>query len=67
MCQPGRPSPIVVSHEGSVSLDRAFQSAKSRASSFSYLSVRIRSLAPAMFPSKLIFESLPYSGNEAMR
>ena len=54
------------SHCGSPGL-AAFQSAKSRASSFSYLSVSTRSLPPTMLPAKLIFESLPYSGNDAMR
>ena len=47
MCQPGRPGPIPGSHVGSPGLV-AFQSTKSRASSFSYLSESMR--APLFMP-----------------
>src|SRR5262245_26953337 len=60
MCQPGRPSPMAVSQDGSPSFF-AFQRTKSRASSLSYSSTSIR--APARIPEKSLWESLPYSGN----
>ena len=42
MCQPGRPVPIGVSHDGSPGLD-AFHSAKSRTSPLPYSSASTRS------------------------
>ena len=64
MCQPGRPGPISVSHWASPGFG-AFQSAKSRALSFSYSSTSTR--APSVMPAKSFFDSLPYSGNLAIR
>ena len=42
MCQPGRPGPIAVSHDGSPGFG-AFHSAKSRTSSLAYSSASTRS------------------------
>ena len=42
ICQPGRPSPIEVDHEGSPGF-APFHSAKSRTSSFAYSSASTRS------------------------
>ncbi len=65
-CHPGRPRPKGASHcaqAGSSPL--AFQSTKSRASSFSYLSLSTR--APALMPDTSRRERRPYSGKLAMR
>ena len=64
MCQPGRPGPISVSQNASPGFG-AFHSAKSRALSLSYSSTSTR--APSVMPAKSFFESLPYSGNFAIR
>src|SRR5256885_8800652 len=64
MCHPGRPRPIGVSHDASPGFG-AFQSAKSRALSFSYSSTSTR--APSSMPAKSYLESLPYCGNFAIR
>ncbi len=66
MCQPGRPRPKGASHcahAGSSAF--AFQSTKSRAFSFSYLSVSTR--APAWIPATSSRDNRPYSGKDAMR
>ncbi len=42
MCQPGRPAPIAVSHDGSPGFG-PFQTAKSRTSSLAYSSASTRS------------------------
>ena len=64
-CHPGRPRPKGASqcaHSGSSSL--AFHRTKSRASSFSYLSVSTR--APALIPDTSRRDRRPYSGKVAI-
>ena len=64
MCQPGRPRPIGVSHAGS-SRFGAFHSAKSRASSFSYLSVSTRSLRAGDVALKVDLRKLSVFGKRS--
>ncbi len=59
MCQPGRPGPIAVSHEGSPGFG-AFHSAKSRALSLSYSSTSTR--APSSMPAKSFLRQLAVLG-----
>src|SRR5512142_2580996 len=59
-CQPGRPSPIAVGHDGSPSFF-AFQRTKSRALSFSYSSLSTRE--KSLEASTSTRERLPYGGN----
>ncbi len=66
MCQPGRPRPKGASHcAHSGSSLFTFHSTKSRAFSFSYLSVSTR--APALIPATSSRDSRPYSGKLEMR
>jgi hypothetical protein len=64
MCQPGRPGPIAVSHDGSSSFG-PFHRAKSRTSSFAYSSASTRS--PIRSCSGSSFASRPYVGQDAIR
>ena len=64
MCQPGRPGPIAVSHDGSPGFG-PFQRAKSRMSSFAYSSASTRS--PTRICVGSIRASRPYLGHEAIR
>ncbi len=63
-CQPGRPGPTTVSHDGSPGLG-AFHSAKSRTSSLPYSSASTRS--PTRIASGSRRASLPYAGHDAIR
>ena len=64
MCQPGRPGPMAVSHDGSPSFG-PFHRAKSRTSSLAYSSASTRS--PTRSWSGSSRASLPYAGHEAIR
>ena len=64
MCQPGRPGPIAVSHDGSPGFG-PFQSAKSRTSSLAYSSASTRS--PTRICSGSRRASRPYAGHDAIR
>ena len=64
MCQPGRPGPTAVSHDGSPGFG-PFHSAKSRTSSLSYSSASTRS--PTRICSGSSRASRPYAGHEAIR
>ena len=64
MCQPGRPAPIAVSHEGSPGFG-PFQSAKSRTSSLAYSSASTRSPTRRLATSRRA--SRPYAGHDAIR
>ena len=64
MCQPGRPGPIAVSHDGSPGFG-AFQSAKSRTSSLPYSSASTRS--PTRRPSGSRRARRPYAGHDEIR
>ena len=64
MCQPGRPAPIAVSHDGSPGLG-AFHSAKSRTSSLPYSSDSTRS--PTLRPSGSRRARRPYAGHDEIR
>ena len=63
-CQPGRPSPKGLGHEGSPGRV-PFHRAKSRASSFSYSSLSTR--APLMISRLSRLDSRPYPSKAAMR
>ena len=64
MCQPGRPGPIAVSHDGSPGLG-PFHRAKSRTSSLPYSSDSTRS--PTRIASGSRRASRPYAGHDEMR
>src|SRR6478752_668407 len=64
ICHPGRPRPIDVSQDVSPGF-AAFQSAKSRAESFSYSYTSTR--APSSIPLRSFLLSLPYSGKDLRR
>ena len=64
MCQPGRPGPIAVSHDGSPGFG-PFHSAKSRTSSLPYSSASTRS--PTRRPSGSSRASRPYAGQDEIR
>ena len=64
MCQPGRPGPIAVSHDGSPGLG-PFHRAKSRTSSLPYSSASTRS--PTRIASGSSRASRPYAGQDAIR
>src|SRR6476619_7615712 len=63
MCQPGRPSPMVVDHDGSFGFG-PFHSAKSRTSSLAYSSASTRS--PTRSCSGSSRASRPYLGHDAI-
>ena len=64
MCQPGRPSPIRVDHDGSPGFG-PFQSAKSRTSSLAYSSASTRSPTRSCSGSRRARR--PYAGQDEIR